>query len=342
MEQKLKKNVIISLIFISILSVASIFAPVFNALISSMLLKNNIVENANLLVHFISVGQGDAVAINLPDDKVAIIDTGTVDLNVQFTNYLQTNVFNNKRGNKIDYLILTHFDTDHIGGARRLIENFDIENVYISPFKEENEEANNLLLEIGKQNINKIINKDKEIIAGANYLFQFYGPISYDNSNDSCPLIKLTYNNYKFLFTGDISSDKEAELLNIYANDLDCDVLKVAHHGSKTSSSLPFLQAITPKYAVISCGTNNYGHPSDIVCENLALVGATTLRTDALGNILFTVKNGNLALATGSYTITGLSVEIRYIILGINFIIIIILLANFIKYAKFSRKNAGK
>lgn len=342
MPNTLKKNLIATVIIISILSVISIFAPVFNNLLFNGLFDMHIVTQSNLFVHFISVGQGDAVAINLPDGKLALIDAGTLESNVTLTNYIQTNVLNNATNKQIDYLILTHFDDDHIGGARRIIENFNVKNIFLSPFEVQSEQANLLLATIKTKNLNQIINKDGETIVGKDYKFTFYGPITYKDSNDSCPIIKLNCNNFNFLFTGDISSEKESELLLAYPNQFKCDVLKVAHHGSKTSSSLAFLQAAKPNYAVISCGHNNYGHPSDIVCENLTSVGAQIMRTDLMGNILFAVNNNNLKTCAGSYFISLLSVEIRYFILLIDGALIINLVVKVIKFCKNNRKKADK
>lgn len=151
-----------------------------------------------------------------------------------------------------------------------------------------------------------------------------YGPYESSDTNDSCPIIRLEYLETSFLFTGDISTDIEEKLLTNYYENIDCDIIKIAHHGSKYSSSLEFLQAVSPEYAVISCGKNSYGHPTDTVINNIIEVGSSVLRTDLQGNILFSVVEQNsYDVLTGDYIITGLILDYRFFVLIIDIILLV-------------------
>lgn len=300
---------------------------------------NIVSNNKALLVHFISVGQGDAVAINLPDNKTMLIDTGPENANVTFTTYLNENVLGSKRNNYVDYLILTHADADHVGGALRFLKNFKVGTIYLPNYFSNTDTFYNLLDYITQNNLNIVENKDGIVIAENNYRIEFFGPLSNTSSNESCPTIRLEYLNKSFLFTADIVAENEEELISTYGNKLKSDVLKVAHHGSKYSSSAQFLSVVDADYAVISCGKNDFGHPADTVIDNLTQQGSTILRTDNNGNILFAVsKNYNLAVLCGKYVITPLKLHVAYL----GLLIEIILVIKFIILLTTKTKKGGK
>ena len=276
------------------------------------------------MVHFISVGQGDAIAINLPDDKVMIIDTGPEDSAVTLTNYIEHNVLNNSHNKKIDYLILTHADSDHIGGALRLLKQFDIKNIYIPYMESYTDSFLRLINYIKNGNYNILSDFNDFIDDSSVFNLEIFGPFDNSDTNDSCPIIKLEYLEVSFLFTGDISTNIEEILLLDYYEKIDSDIIKIAHHGSKYSSSLEFLQAVSPEYAVISCGNNSYGHPTDIVINNISETGAKILRTDLKGNILFSVSETNsYNILTNDYIIIEILIDYRFLILIFDCIILI-------------------
>ncbi len=348
MQSKQKKKLIILLSIMFVLSIISLFSTAINFGLSHLLLNGfNVVSNNNaLLVHFVSVGQGDAIAMNLPNDKIMLIDAGPISANTTLTNYLQDNVLHSKRNNYIDYLVITHPDQDHFGGAMRIIENFTVGTIYLP--KQENTTENGYpeLEEYikNKQITTKVIENGINLSQNGVEI-KFFGPFGdVISSNERCPVIKLTYKRKSFLFTGDIDETIEKDLIAKFGEQLDCDVLKVAHHGSKTSSCLEFLQVATPDYAVISCGINGYGHPTDEAINNLKSVGATILRTDIQGNVLFALSNNyNLANLNDDYKITPLKIEIRHIILFVDTIIAINVVVIMLKKddnTKKSRKNA--
>ncbi len=188
-----------------------------------------------------------------------------------------------------------HGDYDHMGEAINLVNNFKIESVifncgklnYLEKKLTKVLEQKNIKYEICINNIKK-----------DNYNLEFLNTRIYDNENDSSSVIYLNYNDYKFLFMGDAGVGREKDILDKY-NLSDIDVLKVAHHGSKTSSSKEFIKNISLKYSLISVGENNrYGHPKDSVLNILR--NSKIYRTDIDGSIMFKIKNYKLKIETCS------------------------------------------
>ena len=338
--QKIKKMIII-LIIMSLFTLTCAFYnfinPFFIKIFSD---KFNIYScKENLMVHFISIGQGDAIAVNLPDGKVMLIDTGLMASNVKYTDYINDKVLNGKRNKKIDYLILSHADADHIGGTMLLLKKFNVGKVYM-PAVYNNTITYNEIVDYVENNI-----KYEYITVGmqfntSGYSVDVFGPLDFSSTNNSCPVIKISYLGKSFLFTGDIEEEVEDDFIASYGEGLDSDVLKVAHHGSSSSSSLEFLQYVSPRYAVISVAKNSYGHPASKVVDNLNEVDAQILRTDLDGNVMFVVgKNYNLKYKTGTYYITNLSLDYRYLILVIDGCLFIQILVVLIKKDKKSKKK---
>ena len=240
-------------------------------------------------ITFLDVGQGDSTLIHLPHNKNILIDTGgkiDYNLSVNIINYMKS-----KGIKKLDYLVLTHGDYDHMGEAINLIENYKVDNVIFNCG-----EFNNL-----EKNLIKILNKKKIRYYSCinelninNYKLQFLNTKIYNNENDNSSVIYLNYNNYKFLFMGDAGVDKEKDILEKY-NLSNINVIKVGHHGSKTSSSKEYINEISPKYSIISVGKNNrYGHPNKEVLNNLEQ--SKIYRTDIDGSIMFRIKNNKLKI----------------------------------------------
>ena len=325
-----KKKNLITLLILSILGLTCIFSSTFNVWITKFFLNQNIVtKRDNLLVHFISVGQGDAIAINLPDERVVLIDTGTIDYSVDYTDYLYENVLSNSKNRNIDYLILSHADADHIGGTKRLIQNFNVKKIILPVIDSETEIYTEIKSEISKNNIDTNIVEENEL-SDNGYKFNFYF-IEDEDTNASSTVVKLSYKNLGFLFAGDIDIEAENKLISKYGEELDSDVLKVAHHGSKMSTSKEFLEIVTPKYAVISCAKNSYGHPTDTVLKNLSSAGAEIYRTDVAGNLLFVVDNAvGLRCLKYNYHITNLWFNYALIVLIVEVLILVKIVVDFV------------
>ena len=243
-------------------------------------------------IYFLDVGQGDASLIVTSKRKeVILIDTGGLaDYNVSdryipLIKYLGIKT--------IDYLILTHGDFDHMGDAVNIVNTFNIKNVIFN-CGEFNELELNLIDVLEKNNINYLSCLNELNVS--NNTFYFLNTFNYDNENDNSSVIYTSFNNYGFLFMGDASSIREKDILNLY--DLNnIDVLKVGHHGSKTSSSKIFIDKINPNYSIISVGKyNSYGHPNSEVLDDLN--NSKIYRTDKDGSIMFKIKNNKLKIET--------------------------------------------
>ena len=260
------------------------------------------IHTINPTITMLDVGQGDSILVELPNNKGNIlIDTGgSYTEEWKKTNYsLAQNItipYLKKKGiKKLDYLILTHGDYDHMGESVNLVNNFNVRNVIfnIGSYNEIEEE---LVSVLKKRKINFYRGYDNLNIDG--YSFYFLNTKIYDNENDNSNVIYFDIGGYKFLLMGDASVQREKDILEKY-NISNVDVLKVGHHGSKTSSSEKFINKIKPKYSIISVGKNNrYGHPNKEVLDTLN--DSKIYRPDQDGSIMFKIKNNKLKIETCS------------------------------------------
>ena len=261
-------------------------------LIVLLLIHTNIKQIAQEnIVTMLDVGQGDSILIeNL--NKTILIDTGGNDYS-QIVESKTIPYLKSKGIKKINNLILTHGDFDHMGEAINLVNNFKVDKVIFNcgPYNDLEKE---LIKVLDKKKI-KYYSCINELNIDKNKLY-FLQTKEYDNENDNSNIIYTELDGYKFMFMGDASITTEKEILDKY-NLPDIDVLKVGHHGSKTSSSIEFINVINPKYSVISVGKNNrYDHPNKEVLENLD--NSKIYRTDQDGSIMFKVKNNKLKIET--------------------------------------------
>ena len=262
---------------------------------------NITIFNKGLEITYIDVGQGDSIFIKFPNDKSNIlIDTGgKVTYGNLKNNYsVGKNIVDYLKSmgiRKLDYLIITHGDFDHMGDSLYLIDKFKVENVIFN-CGEFNVLEKELIKVLDEKKI-KYYSCIKELNIDNNKLY-FLQTKKYDNENDNSNVIYTEFNGYKFMFMGDAGIEKEKDILDKY-NLANIDVLKVGHHGSKTSSSKGFIDEIKPKYAIISVGKNNrYGHPNKEVLNNLD--NSKIYRTDQDGSIMFKIKNNKLKIETCS------------------------------------------
>lgn len=254
----------------------------------------NEADNSGFSVHFIDVGQGDCSLI-ICNGKTLLIDGGENEHETKVINYLRS-----LKINKLDYIIATHPHTDHIGGLPEILDEFGAEKIIMPRIPKELTPTNStytaLLKSIkasGAQAIAASVGEKYEL-GGA--VFEILSPISYDadDLNDFSVVTRLTYGGKSFLFTGDAETKEEAELLASGAT-LKSDVLKVGHHGSKTSSSKKFIEAVMPDICVILCGEDNdYGHPHDTILNRLDDFGCTVYRTDICGDIVLRIDGGEI------------------------------------------------
>lgn len=246
----------------------------------------------NFYVNYLDVGQGDSSIIIHKDDVVMIDSGGNYNYSVSdnIIKYLKSLGIS-----KIKNLIISHGDYDHMGEATNLVEKFKIENVIFN-CGEYNDLEKELIKVLDKKKI-PYYSCIKELNIDKNKLY-FLQTKEYDNENDNSNVIYTELSGYKFMFMGDAGIDKERDILDKY-NISNIDVLKVGHHGSKTSSGKEFINEINPKYSIISVGKNNrYGHPNDSVLDNLKY--SQIFRTDQDGSIMFKIKNNKLRIETCS------------------------------------------
>lgn len=340
-KQKINRLIIIGVVML-VLAITCVFKSSLHPIFLNFFAKefNLVSKRGNLLVHFINVGQADAAAINLPDGKILLIDTGSESNNVTYVNYLKDNVLNTERDKYIDYLVLSHADMDHIGGTIKLLKEFEVGTVFL-PKLESDSQGYAEIKEYIESNCSYQFLGDEFVIANKNYEILFFEILVETDTNSSSQIIKLNSFGESFLFVGDIDSEDEKVYLNRYNEKLDCDVLKVSHHGSSSSTSQEFLATTTPNYAVISVGSNNYGHPNQEVINRLSSNKVRVLRTDLNGDVLFV--NGDIydmcQLNNGFY-ITRLSLDYTLLVLIINCSLIVI--AVVIVFKKEKNKHLSK
>ena len=260
--------------------------------------------DSNFYVYYLDVGQGDSILlINPRSRKATLIDTGgkkSVSYNEFPPNeyHVSNNIITFLKSiniSKINTLITTHGDYDHMGESLNIVNNFKVGKVVLN-CGSLNELEQDLITLLDKKHIkySKCINQ----LDISPIKLYFLNSGEYDNENDNSNVIYAKLNDYKFMFMGDAGVEKEKDILNKY-NISVIDVLKIGHHGSKTSSSKEFITKIKPKYSIISVGKNNrYGHPNKEVLENLK--DSKIYRTDQDGSIMFKIKNNKLKFKTCS------------------------------------------
>lgn len=270
---RVKKNLIIPVLIVLLLSLSFLIS---NAAVGS------------LVIHFIDVGQADSIFIQLPNSQTMLIDGGNNGDGSLIINYIKGL---KKTNNKIDYLIGTHPHEDHIGGLDDIINEFDIGRVYLPRVNHNSKTFEDLILAIRDNGLKisaaragQTIFDDDNINLQAVILSP--GRDSYDELNNYSVVVRLVYGDTAYLFTGDAEGLVENELLNQQLN-LKANILKVAHHGSSSSTGESFLKAVAPQYAVISVGKDNsYGHPSQLIIDRLQRDNIKVYRTDKQGTII--------------------------------------------------------
>ena len=244
-----------------------------------------------LEVHYIDVGQGDATLIKCGSHAM-LIDGGNNNKGTTVQLYLK------KQGvESLDYVIGTHPDADHIGGLDVIVYKYNCEKVIMPDYEKDTRTYQELVDVIHDKNMKITYPVVGEQYALGEAKFTIIAPNSNSyggNANDYSVAILLEYGKNRFLFTGDAEEASEAEMLT-NGIDISADVYKVAHHGSRSASTQEFLNAVHPKYAVISCGEgNSYGHPHAEVLNRLRSMGVEVFRTDEQGSIIASSDGENI------------------------------------------------
>ena len=258
---------------------------ILNLLVWSILYGN---ESSNTLtVYFLDVGQGDAILIDTPNRKRVLIDGGKNRKVVSEIGRILP--FSDKR---IDVVLATHPDADHIGGLPEIISRYDVE-IFIEPsVAAANDIDAELERRVEKEGVKKVLAQRGQVIDfgdGARLTILFPDrDVSSWETNDASIVARLDYGESSFLFTGDAGIKTENILIASAPTILNIDVFKAGHHGSRTSTSLTFAEVTSPEFAVISAGKDNtYGHPHEEVISILERVGSNVLNTADEGTIKF-------------------------------------------------------
>ena len=257
---------------------------------------NKSVSDGDDYVRFLDVGQGDSILIH-SNGRSALIDAATLSYGDIICDKLRSNGIKN-----LDMMMLSHNHDDHFGGAERIVERMLIENLIMpdlngsgSPTYKITEIRNNVLADDGESFVAKpgmnVNIGDFTVTVLAHYTDD-------EDENNRSIFAMAEIDGVRFLFTGDGEASAEKRLIS-EGLDLDCDVLKVGHHGAKTSSSQKFLQVVKPEYAVISAGVGNqYSHPHEATLSRLEESDIQFYRTDISGDITFYINNGKISVQT--------------------------------------------
>ena len=255
-------------------------------------------EKGMLSAHFIDVGQGSASLIITPDKKTILIDCGPQSASLTLLSYL------NRLGIKrIDHLILTHFDKDHVSGIFELADYLSsVGTLYIPCYPEDDSFADSVIEaveKISESTVTPSFLQKADISKELSLTFLSEDKISENGGNSDSIICLLKYGELDILDTGDATLENEAALLTLCSPFPDCDVMTASHHGSKDANSYDFVKAADPEYVIISCGAlNKYGHPSTDALKSFEMVADHILRTDLDGSIILYSNGKSISFDT--------------------------------------------
>ncbi len=267
------------------------FGPDLVRLYRQQLRLSELPDGSFLEVIYLDVGQADATLL-FCDGETMLIDTGyweNVDILLDYLDAYQVET--------IDYLVLTHADSDHIGGAADVLYNYEVEEVFFSDFEKDNSSYTGLMEALSDKKLTAWLPDPGYEITFGGATVTFLGPIGeWDTPNNTSICLRIDHGVNSFLFTGDAEEEAEDALVES-GRELAATVYKVGHHGSYASSTEVFLNAVRPQYAVISCGADNdYGHPHTSALRRLEAGGAKIYRTDTQGTLVFLSDGSALTL----------------------------------------------
>ncbi|MCI6265930.1 MAG: MBL fold metallo-hydrolase [Erysipelotrichaceae bacterium] len=284
-QKKQKRSKILSILLLIITIFYGIYNTNFNESFGLENTNPTFKETStNLFIYFLDVGQADSILIQNKEEFM-LIDAGNNEDGDLLVKYFQELGITNFK-----YVIGTHPHEDHIGGLDNIISSFEIGTIFLPDAITTTTTFIEVLDAIEEKNMTYTVPKiDETFLLGDAEIKVIYTGTDTSDLNNTSIVLKLTFGNNKFLFTGDATSKTEAKIIN---KDIQADVLKIGHHGSKYSSTEKFLDKVNPKYAIISVGEkNNYNHPSNTTIEKLQQKNINIYRTDKLGTILLT-SNG--------------------------------------------------
>lgn len=280
-----KAQVFITIAFLIFAGIALVFGDVNGTIASGN--EGNLapMTNGTMAVNYIDVGQGDATLIRV-NGKNLLIDAGPNKSSDQLVSYIK-----NLGVTTIDYVIATHPHEDHIGGMDEIFYEFEIKNFLAPKVEHTTKTFEKMMTVVSNEGLKPIQLKagsGDKIDLGDGTSVEVFSPVQdkYDDLNDYSPIMKISFGDTSFIFTGDAEKLVEKEVINSGVN-LDSDVLKIGHHGSTTSSSEEFIKLVEPSIAVIPVGVgNDYGHPHKETLDLLNKYNVKILRNDELGDIV--------------------------------------------------------
>ena len=304
------KNIVL-LVLLVLVIVSNFFSSQMEILLK---LKPNITNSFETQVHFIDVGQGDAIAIRFSNGKTMLIDSGTKEYKHKLQYYLDNVVLDNTK--TLDYVLLTHPDVDHSGNMEFILNNYNVKEFFrpeiYEVFENKTPYCENLTYRQIIQTLNKLeiptkFSSEQSLSSdGINInilsVLGTYHDLGRIETNEFSPTIIIEDNNTKILLAGDTSSETEDKLLRKYPSEmLDVDILKLSHHGSKYSNSYEFLEVTSPKIAVACCGVNTYGHPANDTVQRLLEYDKNNEK-DLFSNYYTTLDDGNIVITFDNNT----------------------------------------
>lgn len=245
----------------------------------------------DMAVHFLDVGQGLSILVQSGGENL-LYDGGDTSHSDKVVEYLH-----NQNVENIDYMISSHYDADHLGGLLKCLQNFSVENILGADYYQGTDLYMDFVNAATANAISIQYPKPGDTFSFGTGSFTVLAPSGIDpnDSNKNSVVIRLTNGNNSFLFTGDAEETSEQDMIST-GRSLDCDVLSLAHHGSQSSTTWDFLEASTPSWAVISCGTDNrYGHPSADTMGRLSSMNIPVFRTDKQGTIVALSDGENIS-----------------------------------------------
>lgn len=252
-------------------------------------------ETGNLTIHFIDVGQADAILLEC-DGEYMMVDGGNVADSSLVVSYLQT-----QGVTKLEAVVGTHAHEDHVGGLAGVLAVYETAAVYAPTRTYASQCFDNFVRYTDQQGLIITIPQPGDVIEFGGATATVLGPVkSYADPNNTSIVLMVRYGDTSFLLTGDMETEAENDMLNFWGEDFDwsADLLKVGHHGSDTSTGYRFLNAVMPQYGIISVGADNtYGHPCGAPLSKLKDAGVSVYRTDKMGNILVISDGKSIGIA---------------------------------------------
>lgn len=285
------------------INIQKILKRIFIFIIGSSIILNILYKaNSNFAIHMVDVGQGDCTLIVTASRKTILVDGGGSESeNYDVGEKVLVPYLLDRQIKKVDYLVISHFDSDHCKGLFSVMKTLNVKTAIVS--KQSKISSNyQYFIKLAKERKITVV----EVTAGDNIridkntdldiLWPTKNQMSQNPLNNNSIVCKLKYRNVSVLFTGDIEGEAEKAIENIYGDYLKTDILKVAHHGSKTSSGENFLKLASPKIALIGVGKDNkFGHPNDVVLKRFNTLGCKVYRTDEVGEITLIIdKNSRI------------------------------------------------